>query len=227
MCAPVGKDDSSLTIYRFVDSRRNPPPRMPSKTVFCSSFGRWVDQSTALLAAPAPSPASYLDASPYSQSTGGGGGGGGSGGTCGPSPAYSNASGHLWENNVYGWGNSLASPVHSPGWPSPRATEGGLMQLPLPPTPTSYFAAGAATRGAAFPAMPPSPPSTSSNVRGDAVGVAWLAETKATKTAKETTGVGEGTAGAAGAAGAAVAGGARNSAVADEGEVLCRASRRC
>ncbi|CAN0163795.1 unnamed protein product, partial [Hapterophycus canaliculatus] len=144
--------------------------------------------------ASAPSPSYDTNAPPSSQSISGGGGGG-SGGNCGPSPAYSNASGHSWETDVYSYGNNLASPVHSPGWPSPRATEGGLMQLPLPPTPTNSSAAGAATNCATFPTMPPSAPSRG-GVKGDAVGVAWLAKTNTTKATKATVGVEERTAGA-------------------------------
>lgn len=78
---------------------------------------------------------------------------------------------------MYSDGSHFASPVHSPGWPSPRVTESGFMQLPLPPTPTSRDTAGDSAYGKTFATMPPVPPSLGP-ANGDAVGVAWLSETK-------------------------------------------------
>ncbi|CAM9185532.1 unnamed protein product [Scytosiphon promiscuus] len=178
----------------------NPYARCSSGETPLDLARRWVDQSTALTVAPAPSPGYYAHAPPSSHTINGGGGG--SSVTCGPSPTYSNASGHSWENNVYGYGNTLASPVHSPGWPSPRATEAGLMQLPLPPTPTNYHAASAAVDGGTFAKVPPSPPAYG-DVKGDAVGVAWLSETKMPNATSSTTRAEEGTTAATAAAGQA------------------------
>eukprot|EP00903_Cladosiphon_okamuranus_P015041 g13916.t1 len=109
----------------------------------------------------------------------------------GPSPAASCISPEQpWDrsraNTSEIYGSSLASPVHSPGWPSPRGAGGGFMQLPL------SGGQAASYHGAAGPviAMPPTPPvlsrssghggggggglETQARASGEAVGVAWL-----------------------------------------------------
>lgn len=135
---------------------------------------RWVDQSSNLPVVPAPSPASSGVA--FLDSAGG------------VSPAFANAPEQPWGSTIYG--NTFASSVHSPGWPSPRGVGGGFMPLPSPGVRTNGGYPGA-DGGGTFAAMPPTPPHTlsttgrggggggsglhpQSNTRGEAVGVAWL-----------------------------------------------------
>lgn len=145
----------------------------------CSS--RWVDQNSNLPVVPSPSPASsgvaFLDRG-------------------GVSPACANAPEQPWGSTVYG--NTSASSVHSPGWPSPRGVGGGFMPLPSPNVRINGYPGA---EGGAFAAMPPTPPHMLSTpgggggdgisgaggsgagggglhpqsiAKGEAVGVAWL-----------------------------------------------------
>lgn len=130
---------------------------------------RWVDETANLPAAPGPSPApsGIVPENPWN----------------GVSTA-----------EVYG--NHLASPVHSPGWPSPRGAGGGFMQLPLPGEATYNHDASAPGSAVAMPPTPPEMLSRSggggggggsqpqARASGEAVGVAWLgvAETTAAST---------------------------------------------
>lgn len=80
------------------------------------------------------------------------------------------------------WGINPAfdsSPVHSPGWPSPRGAHGGFMHLPPATTPRGDQGANAAAGAFAMPPPPPEGTSAGSHPapagsQAQAFGVAWL-----------------------------------------------------
>ncbi|CAM9581420.1 unnamed protein product, partial [Pylaiella littoralis] len=155
-------------IAELLAAGANPYARCSSGETPLDLAGRLLDQNTNLPVVPPPPPASF--GAPFLEKRGGG-----------VSPTFINTPKQPQGGNARGI--FVGSPVHSPGWPSPRGGVGGFTPRWSPGEPMKCSSAA----GGAFATMPPTPPQISSRTVGgcaglrpqssatvEVAGVAWL-----------------------------------------------------
>lgn len=156
------------TFSRRINLRRPLRLLLSCLSVSCVCSSRLLDQNTNLPVVPPASPASF--GAPFLEKRGGG-----------VSPTFVNTPKQPQGGNARGI--FVGSPVHSPGWPSPRGGVGGFTPRWSPGEPMKCSSAA----GGAFATMPPTPPQISSRTVGgcaglrpqssatvEVAGVAWL-----------------------------------------------------